>query len=326
MFPGAITDIAGLKVGHCSDTRRPTGCTVLLCEAGAVGGVDVRGAAPGTRETDLLHPLATIAQVHALLLTGGSAFGLDAASGVMRWLEERGHGVQVGPVRVPIVPAAVLFDLWLGDAAIRPDAASGYAACEAASAQPPAQGNVGAGAGATVGKLFGIDRAMKGGIGTASLTVGRITVAALVAVNAIGDVVDPASGRVLAGARDAAGLAPLDSMAALRGGQLPARLMAGMATTIGIVATDAALDKAQANKLAAMAHDGLARSINPVHTANDGDLMFALATGGSGLAGQMSVLGALAAEVTSRAVLNAVAAARGLVDPAIPSAHDLGLL
>ena len=335
MFPGAITDIAGLKVGHFTDPRRPTGCTVLLCEAGAVAGVDVRGAAPGTRETDLLHPLATISQVHALLLTGGSAFGLDAASGVMRWLEERGHGVLVGPatregspgqaIRIPIVPAAVLFDLWVGDARIRPDAAAGYAACAAASAAHPAQGSVGAGAGAAVGKLFGIARAMKGGIGSASIKVGAITVGALVAVNAIGDVVDPASGRVIAGARGDDGRTPLDTLAALVDGQLPAHLMAGMATTIGIVATDALLNKTEANKLAAMAHDGLARSINPVHTAGDGDAMFAVATGGSGKPGHLTVLGALAAEVTARAVLNAVRAAHGLTDPDLPSARDLGL-
>ena len=221
MFPGAITDITGLQVGHFSDSRRPTGCTVLLCPQGVVAGVDVRGAAPGTRETDLLHPLATIECVHALLLTGGSAFGLAAADGVMRWLEARGHGVQVGPAssdgtpgrsfRIPIVPAAVLFDLWVGDASIRPDAAAGHAACEAASSNPPAQGSVGAGAGAAVGKLFGIGRAMKGGIGTASLTVGATTVAALVAVNAVGDVVDPASGRVIAGARADDGRTPLDA-------------------------------------------------------------------------------------------------------------------
>ncbi len=325
MFPGAITDIAGLRVGHFSDSRRPTGCTVLLCEAGAVAGVDVRGAAPGTRETDLLHPLATLELVHAILLTGGSAFGLDAAGGVMRWLEERGHGVQVGPARIPIVPAAVLFDLWLGDARIRPDAAAGHAACEAASSAAPAQGSVGAGAGASVGKLFGIGRAMKGGIGTASLTVGAITVGALVAVNAIGDVVDPASGRVLAGALADDRRTPINTMAALLAGNLPAPLMAGMATTIGIVATDALLSKAQANKLAAMAHDGLSRCINPVHTASDGDALFALATGGSGKPGHLSVLGALAAEATSRAVLNAVRAALGLPDHQLPSARDLGL-
>jgi L-aminopeptidase/D-esterase-like protein len=325
MYPGAITDIAGLKVGHFTDPRRPTGCTVLLCEAGAVAGVDVRGAAPGTRETDLLHPLATLEEVHALLLTGGSAFGLDAATGVMRWLEERGHGVAVGPARVPIVPAAVLFDLWVGDARIRPDAAAGHAACLAASTAHPAQGSVGAGAGASVGKLFGIGRAMKGGIGTASIQVGAITVAALVAVNAIGDVVDPASGRVIAGARAHDGRTPLDTLAALVDGQLPAHLMAGMATTIGIVATDALLTKTQANKLAAMAHDGLARSINPVHTAGDGDALFAVATGGSGKPGHLTVLGALAAEVTARAVLNAVRAAHGLTEPDLPCARDLGL-
>ena len=332
MFPGAITDIAGLQVGHFTDSRRPTGCTVLLCPQGVVAGVDVRGAAPGTRETDLLHPLATIECVHALLLTGGSAFGLAAADGVMRWLEARGHGVQVGPARIPIVPAAVLFDLWVGDASIRPDAAAGQAACEAASSSPPAQGSVGAGAGAAVGKLFGINRAMKGGIGTASLTVGATTVAALVAVNAVGDVVDPASGRVIAGARGDDGRTPLDAMAALRSGQLPAHLMAGLATTIGIVATDARLSKAQTNKLAAMAHAGLARSINPVHTASDGDALFALATGGARVAGSaapnLTVLGALAAEVTARAVLNAVRAAQGLHGPDrpdLPSANDLGL-
>ena len=325
MFPGAITDIAGLKVGHFTDPRRPTGCTVLLCEAGALAGVDVRGAAPGTRETDLLHPLATLEVVHALLLTGGSAFGLAAADGVMRWLEEHGHGVPVGPARIPIVPAAVLFDLWVGDARIRPDAAAGHAACVAAGNNAPAQGSVGAGAGASVGKLFGIERAMKGGIGTASIKVGAISVAALVAVNAIGDVVDPATGRVIAGARDASGRHPRNTLAALCAGDLPAPLMAGMATTLGIVATDARLSKAQTNKLASMAHDGLARSINPVHTASDGDVLFALATGSTGLPGHLSVLGALAAEVTARAVLNAIRAAQGLRDPDLPSARDLGL-
>ncbi|MBI5259966.1 MAG: P1 family peptidase [Burkholderiales bacterium] len=326
MHPGSLTDIAGLKVGHHTDTRRPTGCTVVLCEQGATCGVDVRGAAPGTRETDLLNPVNTIEQVHAVLLCGGSAFGLAAADGVMRWLEGHGHGVPVGPARVPIVPAAVLFDLWVGDAAIRPDSAAGHAACEAARATAPAQGSVGAGAGASVGKLFGIEHAMKGGIGSASLTVGAITVGALVAVNAIGDVVDPRSGRILAGARADDGRTPRDSMAAIRSGALPDRLLAGMATTIGVVATDARLTKAQANKLASMAHDGLARCINPVHTPTDGDTLFALATGGAAKPGNMTVLGALAAEVTARAVLNAVTAAHGLREPFLPSARELGLL
>ena len=329
-YPGALTDVRGIEVGHFTDPRRPTGCSVALARAGAgaVGGVDVRGAAPGTRETDLLEPGNLIGVVHAVLLTGGSAWGLDAAGGVMRWLEERGIGLPVGRAPgqiVPIVPAAVLFDLAVGDARIRPDAAAGFAACDAASTAHPAQGNVGAGAGASVGKLFGIGRAMKGGIGSASLKVGAITVGALVAVNAIGDVVDPATGRVVAGARGDDGRTPLDTLAALVDGQLPAHLMAGMATTIGIVATDAQLTKAQANKLASMAHDGLSRSINPVHTAGDGDALFAVATGGSGKPGHLTVLGALAAEVTARAVLNAVRAAHSLAEPDLPCVRDLGL-
>jgi L-aminopeptidase/D-esterase-like protein len=324
LFPGAITDVAGLRVGHFTDSRRPTGCSVVLCPQGAACGVDVRGAAPGTRETDLLRPGNLVEQVHALLLSGGSAFGLDAASGVVRWLEERGHGLVVGPATVPIVPAAVLFDLWIGDHRIRPDAAAGYAACEAASQDPPAQGSVGAGTGASAGKLFGIDRAMKGGIGTASLKVGAVTVGALVAVNPTGDVIDPRDGRVIAGTRGADGR-PRSASQAIAAGEIPPRALPGMATTIGIVATDAQLSKAQCQKLASMAHNGLARSIDPVHTMADGDTLFALATGSSGRPGEMSVLGVLAATVTARAVLNAVRAATGLADPPLPSARDLGL-
>jgi L-aminopeptidase/D-esterase-like protein len=321
LFPGAITDVLGLRVGHFTDARRPTGCSVLLCPQGAVCGVDVRGAAPGTRETDLLRPDNLVEHVHALLLTGGSAFGLDAASGVVRWLEERGHGLGVGPAVVPIVPAAVLFDLWLGDHHIRPDAAAGYAACESASHAPPAQGNVGAGAGASVGKLFGLDRAMKGGIGTASLKVGAVTIGALVAVNPTGDVIDPSTGQVIAGTRGTDGQ-PRSATQAIAAGELPPRALPGMATTIGIVATDAVLTKAQCGKLATMAHNGLARCIDPVHTMADGDTLFALATGSSGRPGEMTVLGALAATVMSRAVLNAVRAAQGL--PGLPAARDLG--
>lgn len=318
---GAITDVGGLCVGHYTDTRRPTGCTVILTPQGAVAGVDVRGAAPGTRETDLLSPLNAVRQVHAILLSGGSAFGLDAASGVMRWLEERGHGIVVGPARVPIVPAAILFDLWVGDASIRPDAASGYAACEAAGTAPPAEGCVGAGTGATVGKLFGIGRAMKGGIGTASIRAGGITVGALVAVNAMGDVIDPATGRPLAGARGADGRSLVGTTAAWRAGELPGTIQPGSATTIGVVATDAVLDKAQANKVAQMAHDGLARCIDPVHTMGDGDTIFALATGTSGVAGNATVVGAFAAQAMTMAVLRAVRAARGL--PGLPAVGEL---
>ena len=297
----SICDVAGLSVGHCTDARRPTGCTVVRCEQGAVCGVDVRGAAPGTRETDLLDPVNLVDRVHAVLLTGGSAFGLDAAGGVMRWLDEHGHGHAVGAVRVPIVPAAVLFDLWVGDARIRPDADAGYAACAAASREAPAEGSVGAGAGATVGKLFGPERAMKGGIGSASVTVNGITVAALVAVNAVGDVIDPASGEVVAGARSADGARRIGTTRALLAGEVPRLLQPGAATTIGVVATDAALDKAQCRKLASMAHDGLARSIWPVHTPFDGDTVFALSTARD--VADMTAADSLALGVTLRELL-----------------------
>jgi L-aminopeptidase/D-esterase-like protein len=324
LFPGSITDVQGLKVGHHTDARRPTGCTVVLCEDGVVCGVDVRGAAPGTRETDLLAPGNLVERVHALLLAGGSAFGLDAASGVMRWLDQHGHGLVVGPARVPIVPAAVLFDLWLGDARIRPDADAGFAACEAASVQPPAQGSFGAGAGATGGKLFGIAHAMKGGIGSASVEVCGVRVAALVAVNAVGDVIDPGSARVVAGSRQHDGRTPRRISAALARGVMPPNVLAGASTTIGIVATDAVLDKAQCARVATMSHDGLARCIDPVHTASDGDTMFALATGSARQSLPLTVLGALAAEVTQRAVLNGVRAATGVREPPLPCAQDLG--
>ena len=347
---GSLTDVAGVRVGHFTDTRRPTGCTVVLVPEGTVAGVDVRGAAPGTRETDLLSPLNSVEHIHALLLAGGSAFGLDAAGGVMRWLDERGVGIRLGPAQgtersakpicVPIVPAAILFDLWVGDASIRPDAASGYAACDAATADAVTEGNVGAGAGASVGKLFGIDRAMRGGIGSASITVGGITVAALVAVNALGDVIDPttghvvagartADGRVVAGARTPDGRALQGTMATLLRGDVPAPLQPGSATTLGVIATDAVLSKAQVNKVAQMAHDGMARAINPVHTAGDGDTVFALATGCSGRAGNVTLIGALAAEVMATAIVRAVRAATALHGdgpsglPDLPAAADL---
>ena len=322
---GAITDVAGIKVGHFTDARRPTGCTVILCEEGATGGVDVRGAAPGTRETDLLDPLNTVQQIHAIVLSGGSAFGLDAATGVVRWLEERGIGFDVRVARVPIVPAAILFDLGLGDPKIRPNADAGYAACKAATATAPAEGNAGAGAGATVGKLFGMNRAMKGGIGTASIKLAdsksSLTVGAIVAVNAVGDVIDPATGKTIAGARTKDGKALLGSMnAILRGETLPPSL-GGTATTIGVVATDAKLDKAQATKIAQMAHDGLARTINPIHTASDGDTIFAVATGKSSRPANLTLIGALAAEAMAQAVVRAVRAAKGI--PGLPAAMEM---
>jgi L-aminopeptidase/D-esterase-like protein len=318
---GTLTDVPGVRVGHFTDPRRPTGCTVVLVEAGAVCGVDVRGGAPGTRETDLLDPTATVSEVHGIVLAGGSAFGLDAASGVVRYLEERGVGFEVGPARVPIVPAAILFDLAVGDWKIRPDAASGYAAAEAASAGPVAQGSLGAGAGATLGKLQGASRAMKGGLGSASLRLPHGTVvAALVVVNAVGDVVDPATGELLAGARTAGGGAIEGGMPGLRGGSV-APPLPGESTTLGIVATTAALTKAEATKVAQMAHDGLARVINPVHTPWDGDTLFAIATGTNAVAGSVAIVGALAAEVMAEAVIRGVKAARGV--PGFPSASDL---
>lgn len=326
---GAITDVAGIEVGHFSDPRRPTGCTAILAREGAVAGVDVRGAAPGTRETDLLAPGNFVQQVHAVMLAGGSAWGLAAADGAMRWLEEHGIGFDVRFGTLPIVPAAVLFDLPVGDARIRPDAAAGYAACQAASKVAPAEGNVGAGSGALVGKLFGVERAMKGGIGTASITVNGVTVGALIACNALGDVLDPDTAQVVAGARTEDGRALLDTRRALLRGELPKPLLAGTNTTLGVVATDALLTKVQANRLATVAHDGLARAINPVHTMSDGDTLFALATGRVPLEGDapgMTVLSTMAAEVVARATLRAVQAARTVrVDGSVfPSVSELG--
>ncbi|NKE67483.1 P1 family peptidase [Ramlibacter sp. RBP-2] len=322
---GAITDVAGIAVGHFTDSRRPTGCSVIIARDGAVAGVDVRGAAPGTRETDLLDPTHLVDKVHAVLLAGGSAWGLDAATGVVRWLEEQGVGFDVGVARLPLVPGAVLFDLMVGDASIRPDAAAGYAACEAAATRTPAEGNVGAGAGACVGKIFGMNRAMKAGIGTASVTVGGVTVGALIAVNALGDVVDPETAQVVAGARTRNGKALLDSRRALLRGEAPIPVLAGTNTTIGVVATDATLTKAQATRLAVMAHDGLARSINPVHTMSDGDTLFALGTGRAGQAVGMMTLGTMAAEATAMAVVRAARAATALTlgKLRLPAAADL---
>ncbi|MFN0186357.1 MAG: P1 family peptidase [Aquabacterium sp.] len=313
----------GLAIGHWTSPQRPTGCSVLLCPQGATAGVAVRGGSPGTRETDLLAPGRQVQQVHAVLLTGGSAFGLDAAGGVMRWLEDHGHGLSVGPARVPLVPAAVLFDLMLGDARLRPDAAAGHAACNAARPAPPAQGNVGAGAGATVGKLFGLGQGMKGGIGWSCTRVGGIHVAALVAVNALGDVLDE-QGAVMAGARDADGRSRRGQMQRLRAGELPARLQAASATTIGCVITDAALDKTQAHELASLSHHGLSRAVDPI-TRHDGDTLFALATGSAGRSADLTMLGAIAADQVAAAIRSAVRHARSLSLPglSLPAWCDL---
>jgi L-aminopeptidase/D-esterase-like protein len=324
-----LTAIPGIKVGHYTLAERPTGCTVILTEAGAVAGVDVRGAAPGTRETDLLNPVNSIQQVHAIVLAGGSAFGLDAASGVMRYLDERNVGFkvdlwrdQVGPVNVPIVPSAILIDLGVGGSPkIRPTAECGYAAAQSATTGAVAEGNVGAGAGATVGKFAGAARAMKGGLGSAALTTpDGLIVAALVAVNAFGDIVDPGTGRVIAGVRTPDGRALADVRVLMQRGGSP-RASVGGNSTIGVVATNAALTKTQAAKVAQMAHDGYARTIVPVHTPADGDTIFALATAAKSGDADVLRIGALAADVMSTAILRAIREARSI--PGYPAAREL---
>jgi L-aminopeptidase/D-esterase-like protein len=321
---GSITDVPGLRVGHHTLTERPTGCTVLICEAGATAGVDVRGAAPGTRETDLLSPINSVQQIQAILLSGGSAFGLDAASGVVRYLEEHNLGYRLGDLGVvPIVPAAILMDLGVGNFKIRPNADSGYKACVAASAGPVVEGNVGAGAGATIGKMFGPKFAMKSGLGTASIRVGEtgIVVGALVAVNAVGDVVHPETGKVVAGARSEDGKGFRDSMAAILNGH---HVVAqnGANTTIGVVATNAPFNKTQMTKIAQMAHDGYARSINPVHTMADGDTIFSMSTGTAKVKADVTAIGAIAATVMARAIVRAVMQATSLAELGLPAYRD----
>ena len=320
-YEGGLTDIEGIRVGHAVDTRRPTGVTVVLPEREVMAGVDIRGSAPGTRETALLDPVRSVKRVHALVLSGGSAFGLDAASGVVRYLEERGVGYETPVARVPIVPAAILFDLVLGDASIRPGPELGRHACRNAGTGPVPEGNAGAGAGATVGKILGHARAMKGGLGSASVRVGPLVVAALVAVNAVGDVIDPETGRILAGVRGAGGRGFADTMKVLKERGMPARRPGeGENTTLGAIATNAEFDKAALTKIAQMAHDGLARTIRPVHMPADGDTLFALST--ESIGGQdLGLVGALAAHVTARAVVRAVLQADAL--PGYPCASDL---
>lgn len=314
----SITDVPGILVGHADDQAALTGVTVVQALDGAVAGVDVRGGAPGTRETDLLDPAMLVQHVHAIALCGGSAFGLAAATGVMTWLREAGIGFVAGPARVPIVPAAVIFDLALGSAEQYPDAAMGYAACEAAG-RDPAEGCVGAGMGASVGKVRGMAAAMKSGVGTWSETLpDGTTVGALAVVNAWGDVYDPA-GTLIAGVRDPATGQLLDALALLRQ-PLPPPSAALSNTTLVVVATDAVLSKAEAQRMALMAHDGLARAIRPVHTPFDGDTVFALATGRrSGL--PLVVLGSIAAEVTATACARAVQMATSM--GGLPGLHSL---
>lgn len=315
----AITDVPGIKVGHYTDTKAATGCTVVLCEGGAVAGVDVRGSAPGTRETDPLRMMSLVGKAHAILLSGGSAFGLDAAGGVMRFLEEGGYGHDVGVAKVPIVPAAILFDLRLGSATVRPGPEEGYKACLAASDGPVAEGSVGAGTGATVGKILGPDRMTKSGLGTASEKAGNVTIAALFAVNPLGDVTDPGTGRLIAGPRDLEGggfVSTLEVMRKLK----QSRSVSEDNTVIGVVATDATLSKEQVNKVAQMAHDGLARAVSPAHTMYDGDAIFALATCREGEE-DVTLVGSIAAELVASAIVRAVRQAEGLCG--IPAAKDV---
>lgn len=348
-----LTAVAGLEAAHYTDLANATGCTVVLCRAGAAGGVDVRGGSPGTRETDLLRPMRRVDRVHGIVLSGGSAYGLDAASGVMRYLEEQNIGVRVGPAVVPIVSSAILFDLGLITDKVRPGAEDGYAAAQAASSVAVPEGSLGAGTGATVGKILGPDRAVKGGIGSAALVLpDGNTVAALVAVNAVGDVVDHRTGRLIAGPRRRScngavpGFVPgfVPTVQVLlegepgpgpnfdpnsetggdfgSGSDTPSEASEPLSnTTIGVVATDATLTKEEANWLARISHDGLALAIRPCHTSRDGDTMFALATNRRHPPGDLTSIGAAAVEVTAQAVLRAVQTATGL--GGIPSVREL---
>ena len=312
----SISDVRGIEVGQAQDDEALTGCTVILCRKGAVAGVDVRGGAPGTRETDLLNPVNLVEKVHAVVLAGGSAFGLEAASGVMRYLEENKIGFNTGAAKVPIVPSAILYDLNLGRADVRPDSAMGYQAAASASSNAPVEGNVGAGTGASVGKMFGPSLSMKAGVGTASMDIGSgVVVGALVAVNAWGDVVDPQTNGIIAGLRSGK-VGPLrvgrkeeyfaNTLTTLKNkvGRSLLSLTSPSNTVIGVVATDAKLTKAQATKVAQMAQDGVARTIRPAHTMFDGDVIFALSTGAK--KADVSTVGAFAAEVLAEAIVRAV--------------------
>jgi L-aminopeptidase/D-esterase-like protein len=315
----SITDVSGILVGQVTDEKALTGCTVILCENGAIGGVDQRGGAPGTRETDLLRPMHLVEKIHAIVLTGGSAFGLDAASGVMRYLEEKNIGFDTGVARVPIVASAVIFDLDIGRSEIRPDASMGYLACQKSDASRPEEGNKGAGTGATVGKVLGINQAMKSGIGTASLISGSgIIVGAIMVANAFGDVIDPENGQIIAGARQFASgeqnktskdkfVGTLNVLQAMKD-ESPMRFSRPQNTVVGVVVTNAQLSKEQANFVAQMAQDGIARAIRPAHSLFDGDTIFTLATGEK--PANVNVVGALAAQVVSNAIIRAVFSAK----------------
>lgn len=303
-----FTDIDGLKVGHAQNIEAATGCTVIICEEGATAGVDVRGGAPGTRETDLLDPQNLVDKIHAVMLSGGSAFGLDAASGAMKYLEEKDIGFDVQVTKVPIVCSAVLFDLVLGDHRIRPDLEMGYRACENATNKECPNGNIGAGIGATVGKFLGIERAMKGGLGSYAIQIGELKVGSIVAVNALGDIIDPYTGEILAGLLDENRenlVGTEDTMAAKYSERK--NVFSGN-TTIGVVATNGTFTKSQANKLASMSHNGYGRTMRPAHSIFDGDTIFTMATGK--IEADINVVGFLAARTMEMAVINAIKSAK----------------
>lgn len=305
-----FTDIEGIKVGHAQDLEAATGCTVILCPEGAIGGVDVRGGAPGTRETDLLKPENLVDRIHAVVLAGGSAFGLDAASGVMKYLEERNIGFDVQLTKVPIVCSAVLFDLDIGDYKVRPDFKMGYEACLNAEKNQCPNGNVGAGTGATVGKLLGPSRAMKGGLGTYALQVGKLQVGAIVAVNALGDIIDTETGKTIAGLLDEKGEKIINTEEEMAKAYDKNKNLFSGNTTIGAVVTNGKFTKAQMNKIASMAHNGYGRAIRPAHSLFDGDTIFALATGK--IEADINVVGFLAATVMERAIANGIKSADSL--------------
>ena len=327
---GTITDVPGIKVGHAQNADAVTGCTVILCEKGAVAGVDQRGGAPGTRETDAIRPLHLVNEIHAVMLAGGSAFGLDAASGAMKYLEAKGIGFDTGVAKVPIVPSAVIFDLSIGRSDIRPDAEMGYQACLNATTDPVIQGCVGAGMGATTGAALGSHQATKSGIGSASIDIGGgVIVGALMVVNPFGDVINPENGKILAGARTInkgplkLGDGPIfaDTRSLLRSfiGKTALSFAASRNTVIGVVATNASLDREGANFLAQMAQDGLALTIRPSHTLFDGDTMFAVSTGNAKV--NVNIIGTFAVEVVAKAIQNAVINAISVAG--IPALQDL---
>lgn len=326
----SLTDVKGIKIGHFSDFEGITGCTVILCQDGAVAGVDQRGGAPGSREFALLNPINTVQTVHAVLLSGGSAYGLDAAGGVMQYLEENDIGVNTGVAKVPIVPAAIIFDLGIGNPKAYPNKENAYTACQTASNDSGEQGSIGAGTGATVGKFLGMGNAVKSGLGMASIDIGKgVIVSALIIVNALGDIIDPKTNKIIAGTRNP-DIAKkfiknqemfVNSLKLMKStiGRTVFNIASSSNTVIGVVATNAKLTKAQATKVAQMAQNGLARTIRPANTMLDGDTIFALSTGNKKI--NANIVGAFAAEAVEQAILNAVNNATTLGN--IPSISEL---